>query len=197
MNNSKYIVIEGIDGSGKSTLARSLANKIESSKLVAEPSGILGPQIREIIRDNPLSSESMAVLFTADRILHINNTIKPALKAGRTVISDRGKLSTFVYQSQFNCPRSFLKSLCSIPKPNPDLTIVVDIDPTIAQRRMLATRDLDVYEHDVEAQFAMRECYLNNADRFGRAVVLDGRLAPEVLLDKAINAITYSLSGII
>jgi dTMP kinase len=162
-----FIAIEGIDGTGKSTLARNLRTAIHDAIGVwpvatHEPSSPeLEHRIRELFKREagPLAGEEMATLFTADRILHLDQVIRPALAAGQIVICDRYKLSTQVYQHGA-CRENVLESLCSIP-PEPDLTILLTIDPAVARARMVARNPkLDSYEADLAGQREKQDLYL-------------------------------------
>lgn len=107
----KFIVIEGIDGSGTTTQANLLAQKFKDEGLpvlqTAEPSeGPIGQMIRSILShrltlpdvEGGVNQFSLALLFAADRLDHLNTVIKPALAAGIHVICDRYSPSTYAYQ---------------------------------------------------------------------------------------------------
>jgi len=103
-----FIAVEGIDGSGKSTtvkeLERYLKNKGHNVFLTAEPTNMqTGKQIRELLakKDNesPLVHEMLALMFATDRIEHLREEIRPALKQKKTVVTDRYLFSSIAYQS--------------------------------------------------------------------------------------------------
>jgi len=103
----KFIVIEGPDGSGKSTLARNLAGLLDqagkSVYLTAEPSARpVGQLLRRYLTHDFAAFPSwstLALLFAADRLDHVENEIAPELARGKIVICDRYTLSNMVYQS--------------------------------------------------------------------------------------------------
>ena len=100
-----FIVIEGIDGCGKGTQAKLLFDHLKDLGkevlLTAEPTkGPLGKMIREHLSDPFLDDESLALLFAADRIEHLEKEVRPALEAGKIVISDRYVYSSVAYQGQ-------------------------------------------------------------------------------------------------
>lgn len=101
-----FISFEGIDGSGKSTQSRLLAEALRAEGrdvvLTREPGGSPGAEeIRRLLVEGAgerWSPETEILLFTAARRDHLERLIRPALAAGRTVITDRFADSTRVYQ---------------------------------------------------------------------------------------------------
>ncbi len=101
----KFITFEGIDGSGKSTQLRMLAGALRLQKFdvltTCEPGGTpLGRRLREAFLETEENVSPLAefLLFAADRAQHVNFLVKPALKAGKIVVSDRYADATFAYQ---------------------------------------------------------------------------------------------------
>jgi len=95
-----YIAFEGWEASGKSTQASRLAARL-GGVLSREPGGTdLGLGIRQmLLGDGPVpTSRAEALLFAADRAQHIAEVVRPALEAGRNVITDRSYGSTLAYQ---------------------------------------------------------------------------------------------------
>jgi dTMP kinase len=100
-----FITFEGIDGSGKSTQLRLLGNFLRSNNcdalLTREPGGTaLGVRLRAALLDameevDPLTE---LLVFAADRAQHVRRVLRPALKAGKVVISDRYADATVAYQ---------------------------------------------------------------------------------------------------
>ncbi len=97
MASGKFITFEGGEGSGKSTQAHLLAKRLEAKGIglvqTREPGGSpFAEQVRTLILDpdiHPHSALSEALLFYAARADHLDKTIRPALRAGYWVISDR------------------------------------------------------------------------------------------------------------
>ena len=147
----RFITFEGIDGSGKSTQARLLAAALraEGRDVVAtrEPGGSPGAEeIRELLlRGGPdrWSAETEILLFTAARRDHLERVIAPALEAGRIVICDRFADSTRVYQGVTRGDlRALVDALHALTiRREPDLTILIDIDPRTGLRRALGRGD--------------------------------------------------------
>jgi len=194
----KFIAVEGIDGTGKSTLVRRLRNMLElelgSQDVITthEPSSIIEATIRNLFKreEGPLSPEAMSVLFTADRLLHMEQVVAPAIEQGAWVITDRHKMSTLVYQTVNGSSSEVLKVLCDVPTPSPDFTIVLDVDPEIARNRMKKRNSrLDSYERDMNKQEEMRMLYSRWYDIFGPAVILDADMDETDLARKAVHRI--------
>jgi dTMP kinase len=140
-----FISFEGIDGCGKSTQARLLADALRSDGrkvvLTREPGGSPGAEeIRRLLVEGAgerWSAETECLLFTAARRDHLERTIRPALDAGNTVITDRFADSTRVYQG---ATRGDLRGLVDRMHDlaigvEPDLTFVIDLDPATALGR--------------------------------------------------------------
>ena len=94
------ITIEGIDGSGKSTLVARLQRLLDDLDpiLTREPGSTwVGESVRRAIaeRMDPITE---ALLFCADHAAHTDTLIRPALDAGKLIISDRYSDSRFAYQ---------------------------------------------------------------------------------------------------
>ena len=100
-NQPTYIAFEGAEGCGKSTQDARLALDI-GALLTRETGGTdIGARIREILHDTDvhnLNSRAEAMLTAADRAQHIAEVVKPALDAGRSVVSDRSVYSSLAYQ---------------------------------------------------------------------------------------------------
>jgi dTMP kinase len=143
-----FISLEGIDGSGKSTQARLLADALRGlgrdPVLTREPGGAPGAEDirRLLVEGDPArwSPETEILLFTAARRDHLERTIRPALARGQDVITDRFADSTRVYQG---ATRGDLRGLVDTIHDaaigvEPDLTLILDMDPAAALDRGLA-----------------------------------------------------------
>ncbi|WP_295047334.1 dTMP kinase [uncultured Paracoccus sp.] len=140
-----FISFEGIDGCGKSTQARLLAEALRAEGrevvLTREPGGSPGAEeIRRLLVEGTgerWSAETECLLFTAARRDHLERTIRPALDAGQTVITDRFADSTRVYQGVTRGDlRGFVDRMHDLAiGVDPDLTFVIDMDPATALGR--------------------------------------------------------------
>lgn len=134
-----FITFEGIDGSGKTTQMRLLAATLRAAgRTVAEnyePGGTpIGVQIRRILLDaknQDLAPTAELLLYFASRAQAVDELVRPALAAGKIVLSDRWTDSTLVYQG---CGRGLgADTVLTLDRIacrglRPDLTLIVDID---------------------------------------------------------------------
>ncbi|MBT0958911.1 dTMP kinase [Alphaproteobacteria bacterium KMM 3653] len=159
----RFISFEGIDGSGKSTQARLLAEDFAAQGIDAiltrEPGGSDGAEeIRRLLVEgepNRWSAETELLLFTAARRDHLERRILPALTAGRMVICDRFADSTRVYQG---ATRGDLRAKVDLLHDTmigrePDLTLIIDMDPKRALSRGLARASGEDRFEDFGAEF--------------------------------------------
>ena len=143
----KFITLEGGEGCGKSTQAKRLKAALERCGievlLTREPGGTpLAEKIRSLLKDenaDPPCDRSELLLFLAARAQLVKNVIRPALDAGKWVISDRFSDSTLAYQGYGReLPLDFLVAAndfaCDALKS--DLTLLLDVPPEIALKRM-------------------------------------------------------------
>jgi dTMP kinase len=101
-----FITLEGPDGSGKTTQARLLAEWLRERGyevvLTREPGGSdIGDQIRAVLHDprnTAMNARAEILLYSASRAQHVAQRIRPALAAGKIVVSDRYADSTLAYQ---------------------------------------------------------------------------------------------------
>lgn len=164
----RFIVLEGIDGSGTTTQAQRLVAALAQAGLGArftcEPSG--GPhgrQIRALLApsSDPVSRswDALALLFAADRLDHVAREIRPALDGGGTVICDRYDLSSLAYQSATAPagvdPVPWIRAINQRAL-RPDLTLVLDVDPDVAEaRRAQRAQPAEIFEQrDLQRRLA-------------------------------------------
>ncbi len=137
-----YIVIEGIDGTGKSTVARLLAEALRARgrevTLTSEPSDRpSGRLIRERLADRSvkMTAHEWLGLFVADRRIHIDEVVRPALARGQDVVQDRSLYSTLVYQGEMGIPEAEVLARHKGWHPPPDLVVILDIAPRFGLAR--------------------------------------------------------------
>ncbi len=139
MKKGIFITFEGGEGAGKSTQIHFVASyfKKKSRKvlIVREPGSTpIGEQIREILL-NPenveMSVETELFLYLAARVQLVDEVIRPALKKGIVVISDRFEDSTIVYQGYAGgLSLAHLKQVAKAARGEvmPELTFLLDLD---------------------------------------------------------------------
>jgi dTMP kinase len=96
-----YIAFEGAEGSGKSTQSAQLAERIGAVHTRETGGTEIGARLRRILHDTSvenLDARAEALIAAADRAQHIAEVVRPALDAGRAVVSDRTVYSTLAYQ---------------------------------------------------------------------------------------------------
>jgi dTMP kinase len=155
----KFIVLEGIDGSGTTTQLERAVEYITSTGHPAvatrEPSaGPVGLLLREALLGRlplpdgaKLDGRTMALLFAADRVDHLQREIEPHLATGVTVVSDRYLLSSLAYQAE-EADRAWVAGLAR-GVPSPDLTLLLDLPVEVAaRRREAAGRPIERYDAD-------------------------------------------------
>jgi len=183
----RFITFEGIDGSGKSTQSRRFADLLRSAGhdviMTREPGGSTGAEeIRKLVLTGGTdrwSAETELLLFTAARRDHLEKTINPALTAGKTVVCDRFADSTRVYQGATRGDlRAKVDALHKLMiGREPDLTIIIDMDPAIALERGLARKSGEDRFEDFGLGFqeTLRHGFLALAKSFpDRCVIIDG-----------------------
>jgi dTMP kinase len=97
MDRGCYIAFEGSEGSGKSTHARRLAVELDAVLTFEHGGTPIGKLVRAILADpanSEMTDKAEALLIAADRAQHIEQVVRPALEAGRNVVSDRSIYSS-------------------------------------------------------------------------------------------------------
>ena len=177
----KLIAVEGIDGVGKTTQARRLAKSRGYEYTFQFGATDVGAVIRDLLLDpshDKLDNKTEALLVIADKAQHVAEIVRPALTAGKNVVTDRYTASTLAYQGYGRgIPLEFLEDMLGFATGGlvPDLTVLLDIDPDCVKDRWRPK--IDRLESAVaEASFVkrIREGYRKLAGRFpSRWVVVD------------------------
>ena len=195
-----FITFEGIEGSGKSTaLARLCADFEAAGRDVVrtrEPGGsALGRHLRTLLLDarQNVAPEAELFLYLADRAQHVREIIRPALEAGRIVLSDRFADSTIVYQGYgrgLDVDELRRMNAAAVGGLWPDRSILFDVPPEIGLGRARGRNEAEgtaVTEGRFEAEAMdfhrrIRQGYLEWAQReSGRFRVIDASLPPDAV----------------
>ena len=203
MNKGFMVVFDGSNGAGKTTVINEvekyIAQKGLDVVLTREPGGTnIGEKIRSIILD-PTTPEmcdtTELMLFGAGRAQHIQEKIKPALQAGKIVISDRFDAATFSFQ---HYARGI--DLANIMQINdlalagfkPDMNVILDLDPVEGLNRVMSRGEgLDRLE-DEKLDFLVkaRNGYLTQAkEQPERFEVIDASQSKAAVLSDVIKVI--------
>lgn len=186
----RFITIEGIDGAGKSTQSARLLELLEGSGKdvvrTREPGGTpLAERIRAMLLSDEMGPDVETLLFFAARADHVARVIRPALEAGRWVLSDRFTDATYAYQAGgkgMAGERIEALETWTLGGFAPDLTILFDVDPAVAAARLAARAvEKDRFER-MGADFftRVREAYLARAAaQPGRFLIVDAAGGPE------------------
>ena len=199
MNTKKgrFIVIEGIDGSGKTTQISLLKNHIEEHQIrcltTKEPTdGPVGSVIRQALSGRTKIDEyTMAALFAADRLDHLNNTtdgICRKLQDGIAVLSDRYILSGYAYQS-VSVPLDWVMKLNAeaLRIQSPDCHLFIDVEPETALERISKGRfHTDLYETKTYLS-NVRRCYfelMKQLEPHQNFIIIDGNQPVSEIADE-------------
>lgn len=172
-----FISFEGIEGSGKTTMSRRIAEMLmmDGYEVLStyEPGGtIIGQKIRDILllpEHKEMSYLAELLLYNAARSQHLNEKLKPALEAGKIVITDRFSDSTIAYQGYGRgIDLSLIMSLDAIVTGGlkPDITILLDIDVESGLMRNKGINKIDRLElEDIEFHRKVRDGYYKIAEK--------------------------------
>ena len=189
----RFIVFDGVEGCGKSTqsrlLAEALASRGQQVVQTLEPGGTaIGEAIRSCLL-NPAFSEmhelTEAFLFCADRAQHVLEVVRPALEAGKIVISDRYASSTMVYQGfagGLGAEAVEVLTWYATKGLQPDLLVILDLDPAEGLRRKRGDAADRIERKSLEFHQRVRDGFRQYAEHLGnRAVVIDADRPAEVV----------------
>jgi dTMP kinase len=148
----KLISFEGLDGAGKTTQIEMLAHWLNARGVsyirTREPGGTpLGLEIRRLLLAHPeldMAPLAEAFLFQSDRAQHFAKLVLPALEAGQLVITDRCFDASIAYQGfARNVGPELVTQLSLIATQGhiPDLTFLLDLNPSQVHQRVDPTND--------------------------------------------------------
>lgn len=205
---AKFIVIEGLEGAGKSTAIDHIKTVLNDNGVAnfistREPGGTpLAEAMRALVKeshaDEELTVQSELLLMYAARSQLVERVIKPALADGQWVIGDRHDLSSQAYQGGG-------RGLTDIMAPikdavlgdfKPDLTLYLDIEPTLGLSRAQARGELDRIEQNAIDFFQRaREVYLDAAERDSSVIKIDASQSMEDVAADITTALQQFISA--
>jgi dTMP kinase len=207
-----FVVFEGIDGSGTTTQAELYASHLRQKKrlvhVTREPSGgPVGLLLRLILKrrvslPSGNQAETMALLFAADRLDHVETEVLPLLREGYVVVSDRYDLSSILYQAVMagiepapgNDVVAWIRTLNRNAR-RPDVTVVVDVTPEVAEaRRRVRGGAVELFE-EADLQARLARAYLRAEDVVpgDRVVHVDGAAGVEAVHQAIVAALASTV----
>lgn len=182
----KFIVIEGLEGAGKSTVHQCVVDAlkelgIDDVVFTREPGGTpLAEKLRHLIKhetEEPVTDKAELLMLYAARIQLVENVIKPALAQGKWVVGDRHDMSSQAYQGGGRqLDQRLLQSLKEtiLGDFEPDLTLYLDIDPTVGLARARGRGELDrIEQQNLDFFHRTRARYLALVKDNPKAVIIN------------------------
>jgi len=196
VNRGCLFTVEGGEGAGKSTVIARWSEYLQSLGLPVitsrEPGGIeIAERIRDILLDRShtrMDGRTEALLYAAARRQHLVEKVIPALERGTTVVCDRFIDSSLAYQGYargLGIDDVLAINRFAIGETEPDLTLVLDVDPEVGLSRIQTHRSGEVNRLDLESlafHRKVREGYGILASRFPeRIVMIDASRDPDAV----------------
>ena len=211
MARGRFISFEGGEGCGKSTQARRLAAALEEKGfdviLTREPGGTpLAEQVRRLLKDeegDPPCDRAELLLFLAARAQLVKNVIRPAIEAGKWVVSDRFSDSTFAYQGYGRgLPLDVLRIANDFACDGlePDMTLLLDVPQDVAESRM-RSREAQTNTTSDRIERAGAEFHARLREGFDRLAAsephriirIDASGSPDDVWDRVWNSLKHML----
>jgi len=199
----KFFAFEGLDGSGQTTQANLLKNHLEKMKfkvvLTKEPTNDsnAGKLVNKILNQNKkLTGNELKKLqkkFSEDRKWHQENRIKPALKKGKIVITDRSQFSSFAFGTASGIDLNYLLKI-NEKFIEPCLVILLKVSPKVCIKRIQkrGTKEtLFEKEKQLEKVWMVFE---KLAKKFNNIVIIDGEKSIEEISENIKKIVKKRLS---
>jgi len=182
----RFIAFEGGEAAGKSTQATRLAERLGALR-TREPGGTpLGVAIRERFLDpatGDLDPRTEALLMAADRAHHVADVVRPALDAGRHVVTDRYLYSSIAYQAHgrgLDPAGVAMLNRWATDGLQPDVVLLLDVPVEVARARVAHATPDRLESEDVGFHERVRDGFRTQAAADPhRWVVVDGTATPD------------------
>lgn len=200
-----FIAFEGGDGAGKSTQVRLLAERLRAlghePLLTRQPGGTaLGQRLRDLVlHGDPMSPRAEALIFAADKAQHVDEVVRPALVAGRAVITDRYTDSSVAYQGagrDLGAEEVHRLQMWAVDGLVPDLTVIVDITAEEGRRRRGEVHDRLESEADGFHEAVRSHFHALAAAAPDRYLVVDGSADPDGVATQVWRRVEALLAGV-
>lgn len=195
----RFIAFEGGEACGKSTQARLLA-EVLGAVLTREPGGTaVGSAIRELVLSPAtagLDDRAEALLMAADRAQHVAEVVRPALSAGRHVVTDRFAPSSIAYQGYGRgLPVDEVRRLSEWATAGcwPDLVVLLEVPPAVSEQRLGGQHDRMEAEGAAFHGRVLDGFRRQAGDEPERWVVLDGTAPVETVHRAVLDAVRERL----
>jgi len=167
-----FITFEGIEGSGKSTQMELLSERLTACGVkhtcTREPGGTrIGEAVRRILLDTAnsnMDARTELLLYSAARVQHVAEVVRPALDAGTHVLCDRFRDATEAYQGGGRGIPAGLVHAVDITDLTPDRTLLLDMDAREALSRA-RTRNRSANKSGAEGRFEAEDIAFHNRVR--------------------------------
>lgn len=184
--SSRFIVLEGGDAAGKSTQCRVLAERLDAVATREPGATRLGAAVRSLVLDpatGAVDPRAEALLMAADRAQHVAEVIRPALAAGRHVVSDRYLHSSVAYQGYGRglAPAEVAElSHWATDGLLPDVVVFLDLPVSVARARLAGVAPDRMEAEDDGFHDRVRAGFVAQAEAAPeRWAVLDAAGSPE------------------
>ncbi len=206
MTGPCLVVFEGPEGAGKSTQVSRFAGRLRRAgvplTVTREPGGTpTGDAIRELVLHADVAIDPLVefLLYSASRAQHVLEVIRPALRRGEVVVSDRYAGASVAYQGYGRgLDLAFVDDLNrrATGGLRPDLTVLLDLDPEVGLQRVAGRGAEDRLEREALAfHQRVREGFLAQAEADPSWLVIDAGAAPEAVADAVWKAATERLGA--